>query len=287
MDIIVTKALVKLIKKNKYEPTHQGQKKLFNDLKKEKGFDNYSIILKELAGAGASYLGYIFLYSAYECEFYKEGVHKFAKFNKPLKLHEDSKIFTNFEENLKQANDLYGYVKFPCLKSDKKAIDKKFRPLEEAARKNLYSNNINFTNMDKTTKLVSIAFFSIPLLFLLILLPMDFSWEATECRKYAVFSDEDNKFLRDLGVGDENCETVQDGYSYPTMLKLMIFFAFLAHMGVTGSSLIEKVENKKMSKGGAIAIFLVSLPFVTWLGGFLLYAPLSGIFFLIGIPPAF
>ena len=285
---ILIKTLIKLIKKNKYKPVVAGQKKLFNDLKKDNEFKDFSIVLKDLVGSEASKFGYIFLYSAYECELYKEDHNTFAKFKSPLKLNEDSKIFSNLELNLKKAKDVYGYVKYPYPKSQKQFIEKELKSLKDKLPNN-HSDAIDFLNFDNAFKYTFFGIFVIPfLLFLFVLLPMDLSWETTQCKDSASwFSNSENDFLDNIGVGSKTCSNVQDGYSYPTLLKFMFFFAFMAQLGITGSSLAERVENKEMSAAGAITLFLISLPFVSIFGGFLLYVPFSGILFILGVSPAF
>ena len=281
MDSIIQSKIIALILKNKYAATVSGQKDLFNDLKLDKSLSNYAFLLKDLTGSEASALGYIIMYSSYKCEFYKEGSNKFAKFKKPYVLHSESQIRNNLDKNLKEANETHGYIDVPVLKGDKKAIEVNAKKLKDLAYKKNYSNTS--LSIDNESKIVLFLVFGSPIIFFLILLSVDinnimsFSWEGSKCYNEADwFSDEENKFLSNLGIANQVCNEPERS-SYPILYKFLLSFALFFHIGITGSKLAEYVEQKNISPSIAIFIFLISLPFVVIILGRLIYLVLGGI----------
>jgi len=278
VDKILLNKLVDLIIKNKYPATVPGQKALFNDLKKEEGFSDYSILLKELTGAEAGKLGLILFYSSYECELYQQNGNFFPKFNKPLKLLPKETIINNFKSNFNKAQKRHGHIHIPVQKHAAKEVRRQGRLKQEAAyNKGLHENETMLRN-------ALLIIIGIPVIFFVAILPLELTWITTDCA--SSFSIGERTTLQSLGVNDKVCSSRIDGISYPIVFKFLMSLVLFIHIVYAGSPVAEAFE-KNENKFISLAIFIVSMPFILIIGCFAIYIPISMAMAVLGIKPDF
>lgn len=269
MEDLVVDRIVSLVLKNKYEPTHAGQKKLFNDLKKYKDLNEYSILLKDLTGANAGTLGGIIMYSCYVCNLYKEGRNIFAKYPRPYNLISSSKseLKKAIIKNIKKETKIHGFINVPVKKSQKKDIEKTSKKLQDIAYKEYLNSSDSF---DLSVNQVLFAIFGIPILIFLLLLPIEFSWTGQECgNTMAIIDYTDATFMEK--ASQYKCREAIKTFEYPILFKAILAFVSFLHIVLTGRAETDRVVDEDKPLSRAMIFIFLTMPFVAVIGGLPLY----------------